>query len=254
MKNRSEITKDLNKLMYAEEKVIAVWEGGSVATGFADEYSDLDIVIVCEDDAVEEIFSLIESHLEKSYGIIKKYRVPEPAWHGFSQCFYKTGNVPGYFYFDVAVIRRSVPDKFTAKDRHGDPAVWFDKEKIIDTSPTPEEKVIEKGKEYFRHIFDSDFLMETELKKAIARKNFTEAFQSYIRVMNGCLGILLNLKYRPSRVDFGLRYAYRDFPEDEVKLLTDSYKINSIDDIEFKASKVLNRINELKSELKPEWY
>ncbi len=253
MKTREEIKEGLKSLLEKDKKIIAAWEGGSAATGFEDEYSDLDLAVVCGDDAVEEVFSLIEKHLEAVYGIERKYRMPEPAWHGFSQCFYKTGNVPEFFYFDIAVIKNSIPDKFTERDRHGDSIVWFEKEKTIDPAPTPEEKVKEKGRKYYRFIADSDFLMEIELKKALARKNFTESFQSYYRLINGGLGVLLNLKYRPCKVDFGLRYAYRDFPKKEVELLTYSYKVNSVGDIETKAQNVLKRIVELKNELKNEW-
>jgi hypothetical protein len=173
--------------------------------------------------------------------------------NGFSQCFYKVGNVPELYYLDIAVIKKSLPDKFTEKDRHGDSVVWFEKEKMIDPTPTPEPKVKEKGKKYYKYIADSDFLMETELKKALARKNFTEAFPSYMRLINSNLGILLNLKYRPCKVDFGLRYAYRDFPKKEVALLEDSFKINSLEDIVIKSERVLKRIEDLKKELKNKW-
>jgi predicted nucleotidyltransferase len=253
MKTREEIKEELKSLLEKDKKIIAAWEGGSAATGFLDDYSDLDLAIVCEDDAVEAVFKKLEKHIEKNFGIEKRYRMPEPAWHGFSQCFYKVGNVPELYYLDIAVIKRSIPDKFTERDRHGDSIVWFEKEKMIDPAPTPKEKVIEKGKKFFRHIADSDFLMQIELKKALARKNFTEAFQSYYRLIGANLGILLNLKYRPCKVDFGMRYAYRDFPKKEVDLLTDSYKIGSIEDIEKKSKKVLKRIAELKKELEKKW-
>jgi len=249
MKNREEIKKGLNSLLYDNEKVIAVWEGGSVATGFADEYSDLDLAVVCEDDAVEEIFTLIEGHLENEYKIEDKFRLPEPAWHGFSQCYYKTSNVPEFYYFDVAVIKKSNPNKFTEKDRHGDSVVWFEKEKVIDPTPTPEDEVLAKAKKFFHVATDTFFLSEIELKKALARKNFTESFHQYYLIILRTLGILYNLKYRPCKVDFGLRYAYRDYPESEHKFLTDSLKVNSVEELQAKADKVLSKIDQLKKEL-----
>ncbi|HAQ62423.1 TPA: hypothetical protein DCR49_10580 [Candidatus Delongbacteria bacterium] len=253
MKTREQVAEEIKSLLIKDKKVIAAWEGGSAATGFMDKYSDLDLYVVCEDDAVEAVYAKLEKLIEKNYGIERKYRVPEPAWHGCSQCFYKVGNVPELYYLDIAVIKRSIPDKFTEKDRHGDSVIWFEKEKMIDPTPTPKKKVIEKGKQLYRFIADSDFLMETELKKALARKNFTEAYPAYYRLVASNLGILLNLKYRPCKVDFGIRYAYRDFPKKEVDLIADSFRITSLEDIEKKSKKVLKRIEELKKELHKEW-
>ncbi|HQO09170.1 MAG TPA: nucleotidyltransferase domain-containing protein [Clostridiales bacterium] len=253
MKTREQVAEEIKSLIIKDRKIIAAWEGGSAATGYLDEYSDLDLAIVCEDDHVEKVFKKLEKLIDEKYGIERKYRVPEPAWHGFSQCFYKVGNVPELYYLDIAVIKKSLPDKFTERDRHGDSVVWFEKEKMIDPTPTPEKKVIEKGKKYFRYIADSDFLMEIELKKAIARKNFTEAFPAYMRLISSNLGILLNLKYRPCKVDFGLRYAYRDFPNKEVKLIEESFKASSIEEIEAGSKKVMKRIEELKKELSKKW-
>ncbi len=253
MRTREEIKAGLKELLHKNENIIAVWEGGSAATGFEDEYSDLDLAVVCEDDAVEEIFTMIDGHLESEYGIEDKFRLPEPAWHGFSQCYYKTGNVPKFFYFDIAVIKRSNPNKFTEKDRHGDSVVWFEKEKMIDPTPTPDGEVKAKGKKFYHIATDTFFLSEIELKKALARKNFTESFHQYYLIILRHLGILLNLKYRPCKADFGIRYAYRDYPESENKLLEDSLKVNSVNDIAERSGKVLSRISDLREELFIEW-
>jgi hypothetical protein len=38
----------------------AMWEGGSVAFGRADAWSDLDLYVLAEDDAVEEVVVAVE--------------------------------------------------------------------------------------------------------------------------------------------------------------------------------------------------
>ncbi|HXK49916.1 MAG TPA: nucleotidyltransferase domain-containing protein [Clostridiales bacterium] len=253
MKNRSEITEGLKSLLEKNDKVIAVWEGGSAATGFLDDHSDLDLAVVCEDDAVEDVFFEIESHLESVYGIEEKFRMPEPAWHGFSQCFYKTGNVPELFYFDIAVIKRSNPNKFTETDRHGEAVIWFEKEKMVVPSVTPEEEIISKGKKLFHMATDTLFLTEIELKKALARRNFTEAFHQYFLIIYRTLGILLNLKYRPCKSDFGLRYADRDYEKHDAEFLDGLFKVTSTEELREKSDKVLLRISELREELETKW-
>ena len=253
MKNRSEIKEGLKSLLEKNDKVIAVWEGGSAATGFLDDHSDLDLAVVCEDESVEEVFVEIESHLGLEYGIEEKFRMPEPAWHGFSQCFYKTGNVPGLFYFDIAVIKRSNPNKFTETDRHGEAVIWFEKEKMVIPSVTPEEEITAKGKKLYHMATDTLFLTEIELKKALARKNFTEAFHQYYLIIYRTLGILLNLKYRPCKSDFGLRYADRDYAKDDAQFLEGLFKVASTEELREKSDKVLLRISELRKELESKW-
>ena len=40
--------------------MLGIWEGGSAATGFLDDLSDLDLGFVVEDERVEETFTLFE--------------------------------------------------------------------------------------------------------------------------------------------------------------------------------------------------
>lgn len=250
MKTRKEFCNEIREMIFANKEIIAAWEGGSAATGFLDEYSDLDLVIVCNDQAVETIFAEFEEYLVGHYGIERKFRVPEPAWHGFSQCFYQISNVPNLFYLDIAVIKKSLPDKFTESDRHGNAEIWFEKEPIIDSTPTPPEEVRKKAERYYKIATQVDFLTILEIKKAIARKNFTEAFTSYYQFIARNLGIMLNLKYRPCKVDFGLRYGYRDYDKNDHDLIESSFKVNSIDELAHKFRIIEKRYHTLKDELK----
>ena len=247
------INAKFKELLYNEKNVIAAWEGGSAATGFLDEYSDLDLAIVCEDDSVESIFKLLEDHIENNYGIIKKFRIPEPAWHGFSQCFYKIDKVPELYYLDIAVIKRSLPKKFTEKDRHGDSVIWFEKEKMIDPTPTPEKEVKAKGKKFYKMVTSSDFLSITELKKQLARGLYAEAFSQYNQLLMRNLGVMLNLKYRPCKVDFGTRYYYRDLPKEVFAKFERSLKNGSINELNNNVEIVLEWYEALKEELKENW-
>lgn len=254
MNTKDQVRDGLKALLSDEPAVLAAWEGGSAATGFLDDFSDLDLVIICEDDAVEELFHRIEAHLAGVYGIERRYRVAEPAWHGFSQCFYKISQVPELFYLDIALIKKSIPNKFTERDRHGDALIWFEKMPLIDPSPTPADKVSEKGRHFYKMVTQSDFLIITEIQKALARNNFTEAFPRYFQFLTNQLGVLLNLKYRPCKVDFGLRYAYRDFDSADVKLLEYAMQVNSTEVLREKFKLVLHRYNQLNEELRDTWH
>lgn len=249
LKSRDQICSELKELLFKQTEIIAVWEGGSAATGYLDRFSDLDLAIVCEDSAVESVFNLLETYLSKDYGIIRQFRMPEPTWHGFSQAFYLIDKVIELFYLDIGVLKKSLPDKFTESDRHGNSVIWFEKEKVIDSSPTPAAKISAKCASFFKQATQADFLTILDIRKAVARQLFSEAFPLYLQFISRNLGTLLNIKYRPAKVDFGLRYAYRDYAKRDADLIEDLFKVNSIEELDIKFQKALQRFAELKEEL-----
>jgi len=98
----------LKELLQNKPQVLAAWEGGSAATGFLDDYSDLDLGIVTDKDMADELFGLIEEFFCADYGIIAKFRMPEPAWHGMSQCFYLLDKLPPLFYSTLRLCPRTI--------------------------------------------------------------------------------------------------------------------------------------------------
>lgn len=229
--------------------VIAAWEGGSAATGFLDEHSDLDLAVVCRDDSVEQVISLMDAFLEERFGIEAKFRIPEPAWHGFSQIFYRLSDTPEFYYLDAAFIRQSVPDKFTASDRHGNAVVWFQKEPVLDPSPTPPGQVLARARQFYGMTREQVFILRIEVGKALARRRFSEAFSFHYQFVVRILGVMMNLKHRPERVDFGIRYAYRDYPPEDAALLEELLKVSSLGELRLKHELALERYGELALEL-----
>ena len=53
---RKEMKSGIMELLQPMQWVRAVWEEGSAATGYLDDYSDLDLVLVVEGDRIEEAF------------------------------------------------------------------------------------------------------------------------------------------------------------------------------------------------------
>lgn len=111
--------------------VLALWQGGSAAHGYTDEWSDIDIEVIVADNRVEETFDIVEKSLKTISEISFKYRVPEPTWHGHSQCFYQLKEVSPFLAIDFAVIKRSSPNDFLEVERHGNAVVAFDKANLV---------------------------------------------------------------------------------------------------------------------------
>ncbi|MBW6515878.1 MAG: hypothetical protein K0B81_04575 [Candidatus Cloacimonetes bacterium] len=141
------------------------------------------------------------------------------------------------------------PQKLTEQDRHGKIVIWFDKENIYngsETSQADREKLINQ---YYHIAIDFDWLSIIELKKALARKNWLAAQRCYLQFINRHLVSLLNLRYRPERADFGMRYVERDYPIEIIKKLEDFIKISSVEDIEERLPSVLEMFEDLKVHL-----
>ncbi|MBW4639546.1 MAG: hypothetical protein KME05_15200 [Gloeocapsa sp. UFS-A4-WI-NPMV-4B04] len=111
--------------------ILALWQGGSAAHGYTDEWSDIDIETIVEDNSVEETFDMVEKSLKTIFEISFKYRVPEPTWHGHSQCFYQLKEASPFLAIDFAVIKRSSPNDFLEVEKHGNPVVAFDKANLV---------------------------------------------------------------------------------------------------------------------------
>jgi hypothetical protein len=236
-------------LLKSKPEVIAAWEGGSAATGFLDEFSDLDLSIVIKEGETSAIFAALETFFTEHYSISDSFTMPEPCWHGMSQRFYLIGGMPELFYCDIAVVKAENPHKFTEPERHGNAIIWFDNANIYKPEPTPQAELDALAKRFFHIATDTAFLGIIELRKALARKNWISSQMNYNTFINRHLVILLNLKYRPEKVDFGIRYADRDYPEEVVAKLAELLRITSVKHIEANFEQALPMFESLKQEL-----
>lgn len=243
-----QIVKELKELYKNNDNILAAWEGGSAATGYLDEYSDLDLALITTDEMVEEIFELTEKFLKDNYGISHKFRMPEPNWHGHSQCFYKLTKSPEFFYVDFLIEKESAKNRFTESDRHGKSIIWFDKNNLIDPTPTPEEEIEEKCKKHYNLMSTLLPFMEMDIAKQIKRGNAIDAISIYNGLLNR-MASLLNIKYRSHKFDFGLRYYYRDLPQNEVTFIEEITFVKDLNDLEAKLPKAIKKYKELIEEL-----
>lgn len=161
-------------------------------------------------------------------------------------------NTPYLFYVDILIEKLSAGNRFMEIDRHGNSIVWFDKKNLFDPTPTPKEEIIKKGKRFYKLISDSYWILVMDVKKQIHRKNEVDAFVIYKQLVNR-IAYLLNLKYRPSKSDFGLRYIYRDFPKETIAWLKDMLAVKNLDEMMKNVNIIEVKYIELLEELKEKW-
>ena len=236
----------LQALLESRDDVVAAWEGGSAATGYLDEHSDLDLLVVTKQgSSAEPVFEAMNELFESQWGVLESFRMPEPAWHGLSQCFYRLDKLPPLFYCDIAVTGEENPNKLTEPERHGNAVIWFDKSAIYSSKPMPPEELKQLRDRMYAMATGTWWLMLIELKKALARENWLSALGNYNALLGRHVVSLMNLKYRPWKADFGSRYAERDYPSEAADELIWLSKVASLEDIR----KRLPRLEELYAQL-----
>jgi len=246
---KEKLTADLCEHLKTLEEVLAIWEGGSAATGFEDAYSDLDLSIVTKHKAGDDIFAVLDEILEQNHGIARRFRIPEPSWHGMSQCVYLLKDSPELFYCDICTVEQDNPHKLTEADRHGRARVHYDPLHLLETKNTPDEELQAIAKRVYISATAIDFVFEIELKKAVKRGLFIDSMSVYHTFLQRCLIPLLNLKYRPFKADFGMRYIHRDYPASAVHQVEDLLRIG--DDVSQKLPTLFELYHETKRELEP---
>ena len=250
---KKQITNELKELWESDEKIYTFWEGGSVATGYDDAFSDLDAALICDDDHVEDVFAMTENFLEEKYGIKEKFRVPEPSWHGHSQIFILLKNTPRFFYIDLLIEKLSSGNRFMESNRHGNSVIWFDKKDLMDATPMPEEEYKKQIVPKLKYFKTSFFVNKIELEKQVFRGREVDALDGYFKLLIGRLAFLLNVKNRPAKHDFGLLYSYRDWPQEDHELVKDLLYVKNIDDLTLKLPCLIKKVEDLTDELLKIW-
>ncbi len=210
------MTEALEPLNY----VHAFWEGGAAGFHRADTWSDIDAQAIVDDDRVEDVFKAVDVAVEKLGGVVAKFRLPEPTWHGHSQCFYKLNNASPFLLIDLAIMKEHTEaDKFDVWATHGTPIVRFDKKGVVkEVKIDPEEhaKTIMKRLDMLKNLFEIFHIMPM---KETNRGNHIEAMFFYLGQTYRPLVEVLRMKHCPQRYNYATRYVYYDLPEDAVKRL-----------------------------------
>ena len=238
---REKILQTIITALQPQDFVLALWQGGSAAHGYTDEWSDIDIVVIVEDNFVQQTFDTLEAALQTISEISFKYRLPEPTWHGHSQCFYQLAGVSPFLAIDFAVMKRSSRNDFLEVERHGNAAIAvpggaspiaFDKANLVVPTHLNQKEHFSKMEERFQHLQMLYNFKQIFVKKEINRGHLAQAIVNYQSHTLSPLVELLGMIYRPYRYDFmNLKYFYRDFPPEVVARVEQLYCVTDLADL-----------------------
>lgn len=200
----------------------ALWEGGSAAFDRADQWSDVDLSLLI-DGSTDAAFAAIEQALPERD---LEYRVPEPAWHGHSQRFYRFLGAPPWLLLDLAVMKGG--DLLAEPEVHGRARVLFDRDNILAHQPPPPPPDLPGRAAALSTRFE---MFQILVQKELWRNQPLDALHFYRTLTLAPLTELLRLHHDPTRAHFGSRYLHRILPPPLAAKLQHLSFVSSPDDL-----------------------
>jgi len=233
--NRQDLMHTLVHALQDKNYALAMWEGGAAGFNRVDQWSDADVQVIVKDGYVEQAFEDVESALADLAETDYRFRLPEPTWHGHSQCFYRFKDASPFLMLDLVFIQEnSEADRFMQFRTHGQPLIWFDKAGMVVEEALDIDGMLEKmnsAVEAARMRFDLFWILTV---KEIRRGNQIEAFAFYYNFAVMPLLEVLRIEHCPVRYFYRTRYPQYDLPAEVADRLTDFFFVRDLDDLEEK--------------------
>ena len=200
----------------ADDDVRCVWVGGSAATGGYDEWSDLDLDVLCTPGTSTAVYARWLARARADFDVRDVWELPEASWPDGRQCFLNLQDRPGLLDEPTRLIDLHVSDLADHHShldvrRHGTPIVLHDPEGLVVLEP---EDVSAAMAEAVDQVRQRRVTGEWLVNRAIRRGHVAEAVDFYLRFPLASVVRLVRVEHCPWRHDFGLRYLREDLPPD----------------------------------------
>ena len=200
----------------ADADVRCVWVGGSAATGGYDDWSDLDLDVLCTPGTSTAVYTGWLAHARADFDVRDVWEVPMATWPDGRQAFINLQDRPGLLLEPTRIIDLHVSDladHHTHLDvrRHGTPIVLHDPDGLL---VLEDEDISVSLAEAVDQVRQRRVTGEWLVNRAIARGHVAEAVNWYLRFGLEPVVRLLRVEHCPWRHDYGLRYLREDLPPD----------------------------------------
>jgi predicted nucleotidyltransferase len=199
--------------------VLVVWVGGSAATGGYDEWSDLDVELLCTPGTHDATYDRLLARIREEFDVDHVWEVPKEVWPDGRQCFVNLQHRPGLLEEPTRLVDlhlSSLSETHTRVDvrRHGTPIVLHDPDGLVELRPDEDEQMRDAIAAAVEQIRQRRGTGEWLVNRSLARGHDAEAVDLYLRFALGPLATMLRVEHCPWRHDFGLRYLRADLPAD----------------------------------------
>jgi predicted nucleotidyltransferase len=220
----------------------AMWVAGSVAEGYADELSDVDIWLDIDDGKDQEVFLSIEKLLSKKGRIDVNFS--EGITPPFSHAVYHIAGTNPFHFIEITLHSHS--HKFGLFDSLGKIKVIFDKDDTTnfrDFDKVSYNKMLSERKIFLAEKIE---IGKLSVEKEIKRQQFPEAMHNYLFWLVEPVIEIARIKYSPLKITYNLKQASRDLPAETVKEIESLYIVSSLDDLNNKTKQVEEMLEKYK--------
>jgi len=222
---RDRISSVICQALSQRQDVLAGWEGGSAAFGELDDYSDMDLNILINDEASTD---LLHAVLEEALNTVSPITMIHPAPPGR---YYQLKDAGEFLLVDMCFVRVGSIDNVLDVERHGQMVPLFDKGNWLRSRPSDEGALAIKRDRRFRELKPWYSVSQGFVRKAIARGQQVEALACYWGYTLRPLAELLRMRHCAARWDFGMRYLDRDLPPAECTRFRDLMYVSGLADL-----------------------
>jgi len=206
----------LSAAAQADHDVRCVWVGGSAATGGYDEWSDLDLDVLCTPGTSTSVYERWLARARADFDVRDVWEVPLDTWPDGRQCFLNLQDRPGLLTEPTRLVDLHVSDLADHHShldvrRHGNPVVLHDPEGLVVLEPEDTSAAMAEALDQVRQRRVTG---EWLVNRAIRRGHVAEAVDFYLRFALAGVVRLLRVEHCPWRHDYGLRYLRVDLPAD----------------------------------------
>ena len=191
---------------------LALWEGGSAAFGRTDEWSDVDLMLVVADEAVDAAADAVAEVIAALGGASLCHVLPQPTWHGYWQAFYRLARATPFLMVDLCIVKAGASEKLLARQVHGEAQVHFDKAGV---TAAPDWDAAAQAARRLRRLTTvaTTFpLFQPLVEKELRRGQGLLALAFYQGMTLRPLLELLRMRHDPERFDFGWHALGRVLP------------------------------------------
>jgi hypothetical protein len=161
----------------------------------------------------------IERALSALAPIEVRYELPQPAWHGHWQCFYRIAGTSPHLFIDVVLMERSNPRRFVEREIHGEPRILHDPENLL-APPSLDLGAMERTRSAAIARYRARApLVRSVMEKELARGRILDALGFYRSLVLDPIVHVLRIRHCPARHDFAWRYLDRDVPREPLERL-----------------------------------
>jgi predicted nucleotidyltransferase len=215
---RRRVTQAVVAALSDDPAVEGLLEGGAVARGRADEYSDIDLMVVAPLEDAARLFERAEAALASLARIDHRWLVEPTGFPDMAQRFYFLAGAPRFFAVDCSIIAPTGIAAFLERERHGEAVVWLDRQGTFTPRPADADRLAQRRRHRLGQLRGMVPVYAMLVDKELARGHALEAFGFY-QVLVRALIELLGMQYRPDRFDFGWRYVERELPAEAQVLI-----------------------------------